>query len=48
MTSWLELLFTLIAFGGFIVIATFYKPGGIGGRDRKFCGQRVARGIIIG
>jgi hypothetical protein len=26
MTSWLELLFTLIAFGGFILIATFYKP----------------------
>jgi hypothetical protein len=27
MTSWLELLFTVIAFGGFIVIATIYKPG---------------------
>jgi len=27
MTSWLELLFTVIAFAGFIVIANIYKPG---------------------
>jgi hypothetical protein len=26
MSSWLELLFTVIAFGGFILIATFYRP----------------------
>jgi hypothetical protein len=26
MSSWLELLLTVIAFGGFIVIATYYTP----------------------
>jgi hypothetical protein len=26
MSSWLELLLTVIAFGGFIVIATYYRP----------------------
>jgi hypothetical protein len=31
MSSWLELLLTVIAFGGFIVIATYYKPTNNGG-----------------
>ena len=31
MSSWLELLLTVIAFGGFIVVATYYKPTKNGG-----------------
>jgi len=31
MSSWLELLFTVIAFAGFILVATYYRPAKNGG-----------------
>jgi hypothetical protein len=31
MSSWVELLFNVMAFAGFIAIATYYKPAKNGG-----------------